>query len=223
MSYLLENVNHLDRVQSVLDEVTDPIAVTAQSRGGLVLVNQHYSDLIAPGSRLMWPQGFQCEAIYAVGAVEICTLRSRLARQHSMAHRIMELSILGRILHNFDPTVRAGLLVNWLCQRLGLDVVKQSNLDLLGSLGRVRSQHLEAAIRQYEQHLQHLGQTERLSDQFYLAWLRQQLALTDLALDLPSEQNLTPDIDFYAVMEFAPGQVGPAKAEELVTASEALA
>ena len=36
-------------------------------RGGLILVNHHYSDLIGPGSRLIWPRHFHCQGIYAVG------------------------------------------------------------------------------------------------------------------------------------------------------------
>lgn len=204
MSYLPETVNHLDRVLSLRAAAAFPLAVTPQSRGGLVLVNQHYSDFIGPGSRLVWPRHFHCLGIYAVGAVEVCTLKSALARQKSMHIRITGLSILGRILQNFDPMARASLLVNWLCQNLGLGVVKQANLDLLGSLGRVPPEQMETAIRQYEHHLQHLGQTERLSDKYYLVWLRHQLALPDSSLGLAVAPMLEPDVDFDTVIKFAP-------------------
>jgi hypothetical protein len=181
---LPENVNHLERVMTLRGQSKWPLAVTSQSPGGLILVNRHYSDLIGPGSRLIWPRHFHCNEIYVVGAVALCALPSPQARQRSLYNRIMGLSILSRILQDFDPVRRASLLVNWLCHRLGLGVVQQADLRLLGSLGRVQPDQMREAIRLYEQHLRQLGQTERLADKHRLAWQRQLVAVSsDLPLD----------------------------------------
>ncbi len=179
MSYLPENVNHYDQVLALLERSDYPIAVTPKSQGGLVLVNQHYSDFIGPGSRLVWPAHFQCKGIYAVGEVQLCTLHAAPARQNSLHNRVMGLAILARILKDFDPKHRACLLVNLLCNRLGLKTVRQADLTLLGSLGRVSLEQMHWAIGVYEQDLQKLGKTEGLGDRYRVSWQRQGLALSE--------------------------------------------
>ncbi len=182
MPHLLENVNYLDLLLALLEQTAAPIAVAPQSRGGLVLVSHRYSDLISPGSRLIWPHYFQCTGIYAVGAVQLCTLHSARARQHSFDNRIAGLTLIGRVLQDFDPLQRACLLVNLLCHRLGLGVVKQSNLELLGTLGRVQPDCIRDALNLYERNLQQLGQSVRLGDSYYLAWQRQLLSVVNVPL-----------------------------------------
>jgi len=202
MLELSANVNHLDRVLALMEQSTQPLAVTSQSRGGLILVNHHYSDLIGPGSRLIWPRHFHCQGIYAVGTVELCELSSSQARQRSLHNRIMGLSILSRILQDFDPIRRACLLVNLLCQRWGLGTVKQADLSLLSGLGRIHLDQMQEAISLYEQHLRQLGQTERLGNKHLLAWQRQLVgSASDLPLEDPEDQEVLPTVDFGVVEE----------------------
>jgi len=177
MLFLPENVNHLDRVLSCLKDKASPLAVAPQSRGGLVLVNPHYSDLISAGGRLIWPRHFQCQGIYTVGTVFLCKVESAEAQQQSLDKRIHMLGLLGRILENFDSEQRACLLVNTLCHELGLSTVEKADLNLLGSLGRVTPEQMRDAIRRYKQHLQTLGQMARLSDEHQLSWQRKLMSV----------------------------------------------
>jgi hypothetical protein len=197
MSYLPENVNHLDWVQSYSQNTASSLAVTPQSRGGLILMNHHYSDFIGPGSRLIWPKHFHCTGVYAIGTASLCTLESPQARQKSMQNRILLLAILSRILQDFDSRRRACLLVNVLCHRLGLATVKQANLGMLGSLARVTSEQMQAAVQLYEQHLQQLGRTERLSDEHHLSWQRQLVSATqDVGPTFAQGLDLKLELDF---------------------------
>jgi hypothetical protein len=186
MLFLPENVNHLGQVLSYLKDRASPLAVAPQSRGGLVLVNPHYSDLISAGSRLIWPQHFQCQAIYAIGSVFLCKVESAEARQQSLDNRIHMLALLGRILENFDPEQRACLLVNALCRKWGLSTVEKADLRLLGSLGRVTPEQMQGAIHRYKQHLQKLGQMARMGDEHHLSWQRK-------LMSIPQEVSVPPD------------------------------
>jgi hypothetical protein len=200
MLELSANVNCFDQVLALMEQSTRPLAVTSQSRGGLILVNQHYSDLIGPGSRLIWPRHFHCTGVYPVGTVELCELPSSQARQRSLHNRINGLSVLSRILQDFDPLRRACLLVNLLCQRWGLGTVKQANLSLLSGLGRIQPNQMQEAISLYEQHLRQLGQAERLGDKHLLAWQRQLVgSASELPLEGLEDSELIPALDFGVV------------------------
>jgi len=190
MSHFPETANHLDRVLSLLRGSAAPVAIAPRTRGGLIIVNRHYSDLISPGSRLILPRHFHCEAIYAIGRVQLCTVHSPSARQKSLRNRITGISLLERILQDFDDSHRALLLVTLLCHRLSLAVVQQSNLLLLGHLVRVLPDHMLEAIRRYEQHLGCLGQTHRLGNPHHLTWQRQRLPLPEPWLDAADLQPL---------------------------------
>lgn len=193
MAHSPETTNHLDWVLSLLHQTANPIAITPKSRGGLVLVNQYYSDFISPGSRLILPQHFRCKAIYVVGTVEFCTLRSWAAQQKSLRNRIVGISLLGRILQEVDNSHRACLLVNLLCNRLSLEVVKQADLSVLGALGRVPLDFMREGIRLYEHNLCLVGQTERLGDRYRLAWQRSLLPPPELLLDAADLSPLNPE------------------------------
>jgi hypothetical protein len=114
----------------------------------------------------------------------------------------MGLSILSRILQDFDPMRRACLLVNLLCQRWGLGTVKQADLRLLSGLGCIYLEQMQEAISLYEQHLRQLGQTERLGDKHLLAWQRQLVgSASELPLEDPEDQEVLPTVDFGVVEE----------------------
>jgi hypothetical protein len=183
MAHLPENTNHLEQVLALVDRHPEPVALTPNTRGGLIVVSCHYSDFIGPGSRLIWPKHFHCKAIYPVGRVQFCTLLSQASRQASLRNRITGVSVLVRILQDFDDIHRACLLVNFLCHRLGLNVVKQADLSRLGNLVRVLPFHMLEGLRLYEQTLHQLGQAQRLGNLHHLNWKRQLLPLPELLLD----------------------------------------
>ena len=120
MLELSANVITLDRVLALMEQSTQPLAVTSQSRGGLILVNHHYSDLIGPGSRFnLAPDTFTVKD-YAVGTVELCEFRHLRPGNGLCTIGIMGLSILSRILARLW-TRFAGpvLLVNLAVSALG--------------------------------------------------------------------------------------------------------
>ena len=55
----------------------------------------------------------------------------------------MGLSILSRILQDFDPIRRACLLVNLLCQRWGAGYGETGDLSLLSGLGRIHLDQMQ--------------------------------------------------------------------------------
>ncbi|HIK46413.1 MAG TPA: hypothetical protein IGR64_16255 [Leptolyngbyaceae cyanobacterium M65_K2018_010] len=157
-------------VKALIAEANPSLTISPRCRGGLIISNAFFSDLIFPGSSLTISPNFHCKSLYLVGSVEFVGVISAQDRQRLWQNRIKGIQRVLRILEEPVGQERARQLINLLCQQFGLEAARQIPLEFIQQVGAVTTQETLLAWQQQGQGPAQLSLTCQPDDPALIVW-----------------------------------------------------
>ncbi|MBW4518965.1 MAG: hypothetical protein KME16_04590 [Scytolyngbya sp. HA4215-MV1] len=116
--------------------------------GGLIIQKPFFADFAGPGAAVGSSFDIECKAVYAIGKIQLLPARSFDERQHSYQKRIEYTQSLTEIASTLSPLHRAHLIVNQLCQWLGIEEARKVPIELIAQMVGVLPRTVILAWRQ---------------------------------------------------------------------------
>lgn len=117
-------------------------------QGGLILQKPFFADFAGSGAAVGSSFDIKCKAVYAIGQIQLLPARSFHERQQAYQKRIEYTQSLTEIASTLSPLHRAHLIVNQLCQWLGVEQAKKVPVELAACMVGVLPRTIVLAWRQ---------------------------------------------------------------------------
>jgi hypothetical protein len=143
-------ISHLSLPHALLQE-QPVLGLAPTSRGGLILRKSFYADFVSAGAAIGGRSDQQYTEIYVIGQVKLQTLLLPVERQRACQRRMACIQTLARISSTPSSPQRALLIVNQLCDWVGIGTASEIPVEWVASLAGVLPKTVRQAWQKYWQ------------------------------------------------------------------------
>lgn len=126
-------------------------ALSPACQGGLILQKSFYADFVAPGAVIGGHLDSGCTKIYAIGKIQFQPLITHTEKQQALQQRIQCIEKLYHVTSSFSSLHRAILMINQLCDWVGIYEATEIPSEWVAQLAGVQPKTVALAWQKYWQ------------------------------------------------------------------------